>query len=88
MSESPARSGSSTQRVGQVTIRSSSACEMTRAPVAAVEHLLEHDHLTDAFEPERVDDVERVVEQDLLATPQLIGVAPTETPRPAASGRR
>jgi tetratricopeptide (TPR) repeat protein len=36
--------------------------------VAAVEHFLEHHHLAGALEPERVDDVERIVEQDLLAT--------------------
>ena len=44
-------------------------------PVAApsgLQHLLEHHDLADPLEPERVDDVERVVEQDLLAAPELV----------------
>jgi hypothetical protein len=42
-----------------------------RPPGGVIQDLLEHDHLAGPLEAERVDDVERVVEQDLLALAQV-----------------
>ena len=66
-SESPARSGCVHQRVGQVDDPLLVRVRDDQRPVAALEHLLEHHDLAGPLEPERVDDVECVVEQDLLA---------------------
>jgi hypothetical protein len=47
---------------------------VARTTCGVLQHLLEHDHLADPLVAERVDDVERVVEQDLLPAPQLVDV--------------
>lgn len=44
---------------------------VTRPATWPLQDLLEHHDLTDPLIAERVDDVERVVEQDLLATAQV-----------------
>ena len=46
-------------------------CPVARCTARPLQDLLEHHHLADPLVAERVDDVERVVEQDLLAAPQL-----------------
>src|SRR5690606_5236348 len=43
-------------------------------PVTALEHLLEHDDLADPLEAERIDDVESIVEQHLLAAAQRLHI--------------
>ena len=60
------------QRVGEVDDPLLVGVRDDQRPVAALEDLLEHDDLAGPLEAERVHDVERVVEQDLLAAPQLV----------------
>ncbi len=71
-SESPARSWRVEQRVGEVDHALLVGVGDHQGPVAPLEHLLEHHDLAGPLEPERVDDVQRVVEQDLLPLAQRV----------------
>ena len=56
--------------------------------VAAVQHLLEHDHVAGPLELAGQHDVERLVEHDLLADAAGPRARPRARPPPAACGRR
>ena len=86
--ESPGAQGRVEQRVGEVDHPLLVGVGDHQRPVAALEDLLEHDDLAGPLEPERVDDVERVVEQHLLAAAQRVDLDRRARPRPAACDRR